>query len=265
MIETKVISFWRNTMYAGLRDIKRFTIAATDGDIGVSKDFLFDDRAWTIRYMYADTHRWLPLGDKVLISPISLSRFDIENEKIEVNLTKQMVKDSPSVDDHLTVSREYEELYYRYFGYGYYWTGPGAWGEYAHPTALSQITPARSAEELSRSALVEGVESNHLRSIDELQGYTIKASDGEFGQIHDLILDTNNWEIPLIIVDTHQLLPGGKKVLIAPKHIKEINWLEQKVVCTLSEDEIKHCPEFDHALLGDRIYQEQMKAKLLAL
>ena len=69
-------------MLAGLRDIQRFTIAATDGDIGIIKDFLFDDRAWTVRYMYVDTHKWLPLGEKVLISPISLREIDTEDEKI---------------------------------------------------------------------------------------------------------------------------------------------------------------------------------------
>ena len=252
-------------MYAGLRDIKRYTIAATDGDIGISKDFLFDDRAWTVRYMYADTHKWLPLGEKVLISPISLRLIDIEEEKIHVNLTKQQVKDSPSIDEHKTVSRAYEELYFKYFGYGYYWTGPGAWGEYAHPTALSNITPGPAVAELERTDL-EGRElGNHLRSIDELQGYEIKAKDDSFGQIYDLILDTNNWEIALIVIDTHQLLPGGKKVLIAPKHIDSINWLDHNITSHLSKDSIKHCPEYEPELINDRAYQQQVKTTLLAL
>lgn len=252
-------------MYAGLRDIKRFTIAATDGDIGISKDFLFDDRAWTVRYMYADTHKWLPLGDKVLISPISLHHIDMEDEKIVVNLSKQMVKDSPGIDDHKTVSRAYEELYFKYFGYGYYWTGPGAWGEYAHPTALSQITSAPAVEEMEKTDLTDGEKGNHLRSIDELQGYTIKARDGSFGQIYDLILDTDNWEIALIIVDTHQILPGGKKLMIAPKHIDAINWLEQNVSSHLSQEDIKHCPEYDPVLLNDSVYQSLVKSNLLSL
>jgi len=104
-------------MLAGLRDIQRFTIAATDGDIGIIKDFLFDDRAWTIRYMYVDTHKWLPLGEKVLISPISLREIDTEDEKIHVALSKQQVKDSPSIDEEKTVSREYEEILFSYLGY----------------------------------------------------------------------------------------------------------------------------------------------------
>lgn len=249
-------------MYVGLREIKRLTIAATDGDIGVSKDILFDDRAWTVRYLYADTHKWLPLGDKVLISPIALRHIDLELEKIEVNLTKQMVKDSPSIDDHKTVSRDYEELYFKYFGYGYYWTGPGAWGEYAHPTALS---PAPEIAERTKEDLVDKTQGNHLRSIDELQGYAVKTLDSSFGQVYDLILDTDNWEIPLIVIDTHEMLPGGKKVLISPKNIKDINWVNQNISCDLTEDTIKHCPEYKPELLTDSAYLAQIKTKLLAL
>jgi sporulation protein YlmC with PRC-barrel domain len=250
-------------MYAGLIDIKRFTIAATDGDIGVSKDFLFDDRAWTVRYMYADTNKWLPLGEKVLISPVSLRSIDTEEEKIHVALSKQQVKDSPSIDEHKTVSREYEELYFQYFGYGYYWIGPGAWGEYAHPTELAQ--GPRVPEQATVDKINEASMANHLRSIDELQGYEVKASNGNFGQVHDVILDTDNWEIPLIVIDTHQILPGGKKVLIAPKHIDSINWLEKNVSSHLSVEVIKHCPEYEPKLLNDSVYQQKVKQQLLAL
>ncbi|WP_342806276.1 PRC-barrel domain containing protein [Alteromonas sp. M12] len=247
-------------MYAGLRDIKRFTIAATDGDIGVSQDFLFDDRSWTVRYMYADTHKWLPLGEKVLISPISLRDIDVAAEKIHVKLTMQEVKDSPSIDEHQTVSRAYEALLFKYFGYGYYWTGPGVWGDYAHPTALAK-SPQADMQDFEKIT-DDSIDDNHLRSIDELQGYGIKAKDDTFGQIYDLILDTDNWVIQFIVIDTHDLWPGGRKVLIAPKHIDSINWMEHAVNCHLSVEVIKHCPEFDSELLNDNTYQDKIKQQL---
>ncbi|WP_339771034.1 PRC-barrel domain containing protein [uncultured Paraglaciecola sp.] len=250
-------------MFTGLRDIQRFTIAATDGDIGVIKDFLFDDRAWTIRYMYVDTHKWLPLGEKVLISPISLREIDTDDEKIHVALSKQQIKDSPSIDEEKTVSREYEEILFSYLGYGYYWTGPGAWGEYANPTSLVN----QHAFEQANTDLVEHNKShaNHLRSIDELQGYDVIAGGQTVGHIHDLILDTENWEIPFIIIDTDNWLPGGKKLLLAPKHIDDINWLEQRVHCTLPSTDIEHCPECDHDLLNDNDYKLKVKRVLQSL
>ena len=255
-------------MFAGLRDIKRFTIAATDGDIGVSKDFLFDDRGWTVRYMYVDTNKWLPLGEKVLITPVALREIDSEEEKIHVALSKQQVKDSPSIDEDKPVSLEYEELLFSYLGYGYYWTGPGAWGEYANPTALAHLDldQRNVANELDAQEQIDsGSHANHLRSVDELHGYEVKALDGTIGQVHDLILDTTNWEIPLIVLDTNKWLPGGKKVFIAPKHIKSINWLEQDVICTLKVEEIEHCPECDHDRLNEPGYLDSIKQKMRAL
>ena len=176
-------------MYIGLHDIKRFTIAAKDGDIGVSKDFLFDDATWAVRYMNVDTHKWLPMGEKVLILPISLKTIDHEQETIHVALSRQQVKDSPSIDENMPVSRAYEALFFKYFGYGYgyYWTGPGAWGEYAYPTQLAR--PEMPGMEDLVDMEDSSIGQNHLRSIDELQGYEIQAKDAIFGHIYDLILD----------------------------------------------------------------------------
>lgn len=55
-------------MYLGLRYVKRFTLSATDVDLGVIIDVLFDDRAWTARYKHADIHKWLPLSEGVTLN-----------------------------------------------------------------------------------------------------------------------------------------------------------------------------------------------------
>ena len=48
-----------------------YSIGAKDGDIGSVDDVLFDDKLWTVRYLVADTAKWLP-GRRVVISPIAL-------------------------------------------------------------------------------------------------------------------------------------------------------------------------------------------------
>ena len=37
-----------------LNDLKDFSIHATDGDIGLTKDFYFDDKQWVIRYLVSE-------------------------------------------------------------------------------------------------------------------------------------------------------------------------------------------------------------------
>ena len=74
-------------MLRSVKEILNYVLQAEDGEIGRSKDFLFDDRFWAIRYMVADTRKWLP-GRKVLVSPIALGHPDWIQKTFPVRLTK---------------------------------------------------------------------------------------------------------------------------------------------------------------------------------
>ena len=58
--------------------------------------------------------------------------------------------------------------------------------------------------------------------------YEIQASDGELGHVDDYIFDDETWTIRYLVVDTKNWLPG-RKVLVAPLWIENINWAEAKV------------------------------------
>ena len=45
-------------MLRGIRDLKRFTIAATDGILGRMTDLYFDDRNWAVRYLVVEGGNW---------------------------------------------------------------------------------------------------------------------------------------------------------------------------------------------------------------
>ena len=62
-------------MLRGISDLKRFTIAATDGNLGSVRDLYFDDRSWAVRYLVVDTGPSLP-GRRLFVSPISVRRSD---------------------------------------------------------------------------------------------------------------------------------------------------------------------------------------------
>src|SRR4030095_14179074 len=83
-------------MLRKLKDLKGFSIGARDGDIGEANDFIFDDKNWTVRYLVADTSRWLP-GRKVLISPIVVDHADWQGKRLPVSLTQEQVKNSPDI------------------------------------------------------------------------------------------------------------------------------------------------------------------------
>ncbi len=53
----------------------RARLTALDQDLGTCRDFLFDDRWWTICHMLVDTGGWL-ISQKVLVSPVMIDKLD---------------------------------------------------------------------------------------------------------------------------------------------------------------------------------------------
>ena len=111
--------------------LKGYTLDSLDGEIGKVKEFYFDDRHWTIRYLVADTGNWLT-GRQVLISPYALMAVSKEEQHISVDLTTKQIEDSPSLNSDKPVSRQFGEAYYGYYGWPMYWGGPYMWGAYPY-------------------------------------------------------------------------------------------------------------------------------------
>ncbi len=235
-------------MLRSLKELKNYVIKAEDGDIGRSKDFLFDDAFWTIRFMVADTGKWLP-GKKVLISPISLEKPDWVLHRFPVRLTKKQIEDGPEIDEAKPVSRQYEIKFYKYYGWPYYWAGNYAWGTEVTPNALF------NEKSLTDEQVATG--DDHLRSVNEVLGYNIQAFDGQIGHVEDFIIDDRSWTIRYMIVDTKNWLPG-KKVLVSPEWIESIDWKKSIVKVDLTQEAVKESPEFDPSAPVNREYEAKL-------
>jgi hypothetical protein len=236
-------------MLRKMKDLKGFAMGAKDGDIGEAYDFIFDDKNWTVRYVVADTQRWLP-GRKVLISPIIVDQADWEGKRLPVLLTQEQVRNSPDISMDENLSAQDEIKYYDYYGFPYYWAGDEIWGPVTLPRDMIDASIERKIE------LTEQINHSHLRSMKDVTGYTIHATDGEIGQVDDFIVDDEPWVIRYMIIDTRKWLPG-KKVLVAPTWIAEVDWKNSTVYVNLSRAAIKSGPEFDPDKL-DRSYETQL-------
>jgi len=236
-----------------MHEMKGFKLAATDDEFGKVSDFLFDDQHWTIRYMVADTGRWLP-GRKVLISPVSLDQSDWAAKTFSVKLTREQIEQAPGLDTDAPVSREYEILYSRSFGIPYYWGYMYPWGTGSAPWDLME--QAQPLVEPPAEPKPEDA-ARVLRSIDEVRKYHILASDGEIGHVDDFVMDDETWAIRYLVVDTRNWLPG-RKVLISPGWARSIDWAHGMVNVTMSRDAIKSSPEFDPSVPISRDYEEQL-------
>ena len=238
-------------MLRNLTELEGYVLLAKDGDIGRCKDFLFDDRHWTVRYMVADTGKWLP-GKKVLISPISLGEPDWKSQRFPVSLTKEMIENSPPLGFDEPVSRKLEENLFDYYGLAFYWGGTGIWGPGIVPKDL--ITSTESKNPAGTEA--ESAQTS-LRSADEVKGYHIRAKDDEVGHVEDFILDDRTWTLRYLVVDTRNWLPG-RKVLISPQWIKSIDWASNIVDVDMNREEIENSPAYDPSSPVKREYETQL-------
>jgi hypothetical protein len=80
----------------GTRDITGYHLQASDGEIGHVDDVLIDG-SWRIRYLVVDTSNWIG-GKSVVISPTALHGIDWSHSRMQVDLTREAIRESPSFD-----------------------------------------------------------------------------------------------------------------------------------------------------------------------
>jgi uncharacterized protein YrrD len=236
----------RTTLLSTVKALKGYKLDSLDGEIGKVKEFYFDDKYWTIRYLVADTGNWLP-GRQVLISPYALRAVNKEEQNIAINLTKKQIEDGPPLESDKPVSRQFEEYYYGYYGWPMYWYGPYVWGPYSYPYIM------RDRETLKKYSAEKKWDPD-LRSTNAVSGYHVQASDGEIGNVEDFIIDEETWTIRYLIINTRNLWPG-KVVLVSPRWIKEISWGELRVFVNLTREAIRESPEYTEESLPTRDYE----------
>jgi hypothetical protein len=224
-------------MLRSVRAMLHADLEATDGAIGRCEDFLFDDASWTIRYMVADTRKWLS-GRKVLISPGALSDWDWRSDVLPVRLSRDGIRQSPPLESHMPVSRQYEKELTAYYGWTGYWDEPHTREPAASLFADAAAKAARNLE------AIEGAGESHLRSIKEVTGYHIEARDDAVGHVEDFLLENLTWTIRYLIADTRNWLPG-RKVLLSPAWAGTIDWKRSRLHVGLDRRAIESSPVYD--------------------
>src|SRR5664279_135462 len=131
------------------------------------------------------------------------------------------------------------------YGWRPYWGGTGflmgGYGGYCY----GAITPLPSPESTQRAEDIAAAQRSHddphLRSIEAVTGYHIHASDGEIGHIEDFLVEDTDWSIHNLVIDTKNWWPG-KKVLISPRSIREIDWMNMLVKLNVDREKVKDSP-----------------------
>jgi len=183
-------------MLRGISELKRFTIAATDGNLGSVGDVYFDDRSWSVRYLVVDAGNGVP-GRRVLVPPFAVRSLDPTT--VHVALSKQQVAASPDVNTRGV---------------------PGS------STQQGGVEPAN----LARAGESGNV---HLQAATAVVGYGIQTEDGVIGHVKDVLVDDQTWAIRYLVVDTENRWVG-KKVLVSPAWLTHVTWDGSKTLCCIA-------------------------------
>ncbi|WP_332629004.1 PRC-barrel domain-containing protein [Halalkalibacter flavus] len=107
-------------MYLKSNNLTTFTLITKDGDIGSIDDIYFDPIHFSIRYIIFDTRRWF-LEGKVLLSPAEIANINMEERIIDLNVTKEQIKNSPKPNNHSPISFAFENKLSTYYGWNESW------------------------------------------------------------------------------------------------------------------------------------------------
>jgi len=214
-------------------------LGASDGEIGTVKDFYFDDQSWTVRYLVADTGSWLT-GRQVLLSPHAIGSLYQPGKLLLLKLTKKQIEDSPPIEMHKPVSRQYEEDYYQYYGWPNYWQGDGLWGTTGFPMVVTPVSPFPGRPASTGGPATKRADA-HLRSTQDVNGYHVKTTDGLAGHVSDFMMDDKSWAIHELVVKTGHRL-SGKEVRIPVGKVARISYEESAVFVNLTSAVVEQSP-----------------------
>jgi hypothetical protein len=238
-------------MLRSLRDLERYSVSATDGDIGTVDDFFLDDERWGVRYLVVDAGA-LVRSRRVLISPSSFRQVDWAARHFHLALTRKAIEGSPDVDTERPVSRQHETEYYDYYASQPYSSSSGYWD--MGPRRVEQRAGAQPDLRDDRAPSKSEV---HLRSLNEVKGYHVQGTDHAIGHIEDFIVDDQTWMIRYLVIDTSNWWLG-KKVLVAPQWATGVNWAERRVQMGLNRQAIKASPEWHPGAPVNREYEAHL-------
>ncbi|EDQ03259.1 hypothetical protein DSM14862_04156 (plasmid) [Sulfitobacter indolifex] len=238
-------------------DIVGYKLRAKDGTVGSITDLLFDDRHFALRWMVVDTGKWLP-GRKVLLPPSALGSPDPSVREYPVDLNLDEIEAAPGLETDEPVSHQLEADIYGHYGWSPYWDSGYGYALVGGMQPVGAVVPEKTIRTDKPEATEKSQHGDpHLRSISEVTGYYVEATDGSIGHIENFVIDETEWIIRYLMIDTKNWWPG-KMVLISPHWLREIDWSDRKIFVDVTRYRVKAAPGFDPSMTLDREYEERM-------
>lgn len=191
-------------MLRSAKSLIGFQLSHSGGQAGYLKDIYFDDQTWAIRYFVVATSD-RRVCRQVLVAPEKFVGVNEATQTLLVSLSREEIESCPPSNSARPVCKQYE-LQSGASG----WAGP------------------RSANSGTRA-------DPHLRSMGAILGYQLQSHRQEIGQLQDLLVDANSWNIPYLVAAAAE---GSRNpaFLVISKTVESISWIGSSISVDTSKD-----------------------------
>ncbi len=83
-----------------------------------------------------------------------------------------------------------------------------------------------------------------LRNLNDLQGYALRARDGDVGHVKDFYFDDARWVVRYLVVETGSWL-ASRKVLISPVSVTDPDHNAKVLAVSITQAQVKDSPDID--------------------
>ena len=83
-----------------------------------------------------------------------------------------------------------------------------------------------------------------LRSVNDLKGLSLRATDGEIGSVDQFYFDDETWTIRYLEVNAGNWLVG-RRVLISPISLGTVDWTARQLEVALTRKQVENSPNID--------------------
>ncbi len=96
-----------------------------------------------------------------------------------------------------------------------------------------------------------------LKSMKNLNGFTVHATDGDVGHVADCFFDDDGWAVRYLVIDTGGWL-SGRQVLLSPFSITALDWAGKRINAGLTRAQVEKSPGIDTALPISRLEESNL-------
>ena len=224
-------------MFILFSDLRGISLHTREGNEGAVDDLYFDDRDWALRYVVADVGGFF-FGHRALVGIDVVGKPDMDRGEWPVELDKEALESAPRPEPEGPAGGQ-DRLYGAGDPYPPLILGPSgaAYTPFMAEYQLTQLRRERDAGERP-----EPHSESRLRSLEDLRGFSIRASDGAIGSAADFLVNPFDWHIRYMVVDTGDWLPG-RRVVVPTEAIDSSRWDEREIAVSLTRHQIETSPE----------------------